>query len=327
MIDFPSMGCNRLNHSISASDRGHGDGDGVCIWGRANPSVADLVSLKNQRIDARISVCVPCRNEASTIGSIVSSARAALVDTKYPLVDEIVVMDDRSVDATAEVARRAGARVVHVADVLPNEPRGVGKGNALWASVAASTGDIIVWCDGDLTSFTPRYIERLVTPFLVDPSTAFVKGFYERPVDAAGEGGGRNTELVARPLFSLFFPELASIRQPLGGEYAATRAVLEQLPFAMGYGVEVGLLIDSWRLVGSQRMVQVDLGVRRHRHQPLLDLAAQALEIQHAILQRAGVDPVLLADAPTLLQPGRDPKIVNVGERSPLLHSAEYLNR
>jgi glucosyl-3-phosphoglycerate synthase len=248
-----------------------------------------------------------------------------LVDTEFPLVDEIVVMDDRSVDATAEVAKRAGASVVQVADVLPTEARGVGKGNALWASVAASSGDIIVWCDGDLTSFTPRYIERLVAPFLLKPTTAFVKGFYERPVDAAGEGGGRNTELVARPLFSLFFPELASVRQPLGGEYAATRSVLEQLPFPMGYGVEVGLLIDCWRMVGSQHMVQVDLGVRRHRHQPLLDLAAQALEIQHTILQRAGVDSTLLAHSPTLLQPGRDPRVVNVGERPPLLTLAEYL--
>jgi glucosyl-3-phosphoglycerate synthase len=308
-----------LKHSISP------DGQGVRIWKNANPSIGDLVSLKRERSDARISVCIPCRNEASTIGSIVESAREAFVDTEFPLVDEIVVMDDRSVDATVEVAKRAGASVVQVSDVLPTETRGVGKGNALWASVAASTGDIIVWCDGDLTSFTPRYIERLVAPFLLKPTTAFVKGFYERPVDAAGEGGGRNTELVARPLFSLFFPELASVRQPLGGEYAATRSVLEQLPFPMGYGVEVGLLIDCWRMVGSQNMMQVDLGVRRHRHQPLLDLATQALEIQHTILQRAGVDPALLAPSPTLLQPGRDPRVVNVGERPPLLALAEYL--
>jgi glucosyl-3-phosphoglycerate synthase len=321
MTDFPLMGCNGLKHSISADEQG------IRIWKSASLSIGELVSLKQQRSNARISLCIPCRNEASTIGSIVSSARTALVDIESPLIDEIVVMDDRSVDATADVAQRAGAKVVHVADVLPSETRGVGKGNALWASVAASTGDIIVWSDGDLTSFTPRYIERLVAPFLQDPTTAFVKGFYERPVDAAGEGGGRNTELVARPLFSLFFPELASVRQPLGGEYAATRAVLEQLPFPMGYGVEVGLLIDCWRLVASQRMVQVDLGVRRHRHQPLLDLAAQALEIQHAILQRAGVDAKLLAEAPTLLQPGRDPRVVNVGERPPLLTLTDYVNR
>jgi glucosyl-3-phosphoglycerate synthase len=314
---FRSMGFNRLKRSTSA-DRG------IRVWADQTRSNIELAAVKRQRSNARISVCIPCRNEASTIGSIVTAARAALVDVEWPLIDEIVVMDDRSVDATAQVATNAGATVVHVGDVLQSEGSGLGKGNALWASVAASSGDIIVWCDGDLTSFTPRYIERLVTPLLVDASIAFVKGFYERPVDAAGEGGGRNTELVARPLFSLFFPELASVRQPLGGEYAATRAVLEQLPFPMGYGVEVGLLIDCWRLLGSAHMMQVDLGVRRHRHQPLLDLGAQALEIQHAILKRAGVDPRLLADSPILLQPGRNPRIVNVGERPPLITVAEY---
>jgi glucosyl-3-phosphoglycerate synthase len=310
------MGFNKLKHSTSAEQ-------GIRIAGPSNRSLAELAELKKS---VRISVCIPCRNEAATIGSIVRSIQTSLVD-EHQLVDEVVVMDDRSVDATAAVAESWGARVVNVANVLPNELPGAGKGNALWASVAASTGDIIVWCDGDLTSFTPRYISGLVAPFLEQPETAFVKGFYERPVDAAGEGGGRNTELVARPLFSLFFPELASVRQPLGGEYAATRTVLEQLRFPMGYGVEVGLLIDAWRLVGAQRMCQVDLGVRRHRHQPLLDLAAQSLEVQHAILNRVGLHDGVLHPQPTLLQPGRSPRIVNVGERPPLIATPGYRAR
>lgn len=271
-----------------------------------------------------VSVCIPCRNEAATISTIVTQIRTRLMDVPCPMVDELLVMDDGSVDTTAVVAADAGATVVRVSEMLPAAGPAGGKGNALWASVAASAGDIVVWCDGDLTSFTPAYVERLVAPFVLDDAVAFVKGFYERPLDAAGEGGGRNTELVARPLLSLFFAELASVRQPLGGEYAATRAVLEQLPFSTGYGVEIGLLIDAWQSVGAQRIVQVDLGVRRHRHQPLHDLAAQALEIQHAVLSRAGIDAALLASAPILRQPGRSPRSVNCGERPPLATLEEY---
>ena len=277
--------------------------------------------LRNSR-DFSVSVCIPCRNEAATVASIVGPIREQLMVPGNNLVDELLVFDDGSVDATAQVARSAGAGVISVGDVLPGEPPGRGKGNAMWCSVAASTGDVIVWCDGDLISFTPAYVERLLVPFL-DAQVAFVKGFYDRPTDASGEGGGRNTELVARPLFSLLFPELASVRQPLGGEYAARRSLLERVPFVQGYGVEVGLLVDACQLVGLSSLAQVDLGVRRHRHRPLLDLAPQALEIMHTVLGRAGVTS--LPDSPVLLQPNRSPRTVQIADRPPLISVEEYV--
>lgn len=300
---------------------------GIAVFELPEPLLERVRRADTLRPRPTVSVCIPCRNEAATIATIVSQIRSRLVDVERPLVDELLVMDDGSVDKTASVAADAGATVVRVSDVLPATGPAKGKGNAMWASVAASTGDVVVWCDGDLTSFTPAYVERLVAPFVLDDNVAFVKGFYERPVDAAGEGGGRNTELVARPLLSLFFAELASVRQPLGGEYAATRTVLEELSFPTGYGVEIGLLIDAWRSVGAQRMMQVDLGVRRHRHQPLHELAAQALEIQHAVLSRAGLDASVLATDPVLRQPGRSPRSVNCGERPPLRSVEEYRGR
>ena len=235
---------------------------------------------------ATVSVCIPCRNEAATIGPIVALIVRALMGVGG-IVDELLVFDDDSTDTTASVATAAGARVIRVADVLPDLEQMSGKGNVLWKSVAASYGDIIVWCDGDLLSFTPDYVRDLVVPLLLDSSIAMVKGFYERLPDEAGEGGGRNTELVARPLLALLFPELVAIRQPLGGEYSARRSVLEQVSFATGYGVEVGLLIDIAARVGVGAIAQVDLGIRRHRHRPLRELSAQSAEILHAILTRS----------------------------------------
>ncbi len=246
-----------------------------------------------QKGTATVSVCIPCRNEAATIGSIVGQIRSTLMDVRLPLVDELIVMDDGSTDATSAVAGAAGARVVSVAGVLPESGAASGKGNALWASVAACRGDIVVWCDGDLLSFTPDYVRRLVAPFLLDSTVMFVKGFYERLLDEVGEGGGRTTELVARPLLALLFPELASVRQPLGGEYAARRSILERVPFAQGYGVEIGLLVDIAATAGIASMVQVDLGVRRHRHRSLRELSAQSVEIMHAMLLRAGIAELL----------------------------------
>lgn len=261
-----------------------------------------------------VSVCIPCRNEAATIGSIVGQIRRVLVEVERPWVDELLVFDDGSADATTSVAREAGASVVSVNDVLPEAGRSAGKGNVLWCSVAASTGDVIVWCDGDLLSFTPSYVQRLLVPLLLDPSIAFVKGFYERPLDAAGEGGGRNTELVARPMLRLLFPELADVRQPLGGEYALRRSFAEMVAFAQGYGVEIGLLIDAFRSEGANAIVQVDLGVRRHRHRPLRELSLQATEILHAMLVRAGVDGERLGHTAH----------VRVNERPPLVTVASY---
>jgi len=250
-------------------------------------SAARLSGLKGGQ---RVSVCLPARNEASTIGPICEVIADELMG-EHGLVDELLVLDDGSTDGTAAVAQAAGAEVVDAADVLPELGPRRGKGQVLWASLAASSGDIVVWCDSDLLTFDASYVKGLVAPLLEDRSVELVKGYYLRLQDELGRGGGRTTELMARPVLSRFFPELATFRQPLGGECAARRSLLERLPFVESYGVEVGLLIDAARLVGVDAMVQVDLGVRTHRHRSLLDLSEQAAEILTVVLDRAGVEP------------------------------------
>ena len=267
----------------------------------------DLLARK-RALGLSVAVIIPCRNEAATVGTILSQITASLFSGGFEsgsLVDELIVMDDNSIDHTAGVASAAGARVVRVGDVLRSAGPGVGKGNALWASVEVAKSDVIVWCDGDLVSFTPDYVRRLVAPFVLDQNVAMVKGYYDRPLDSVGSGGGRTTELVARPLLRLLFPELANITQPLAGEYAIRRSVARQVPFAQGYGVEAGLLIDVAALVGAASIGEVDLGVRRHRHRTLEELGRQSAQVMHAILLRAGlaesrITAVLPADRPPL---------------------------
>jgi glucosyl-3-phosphoglycerate synthase len=285
----------------------------------ADLPLVDLVARK-RALGLTVAVIIPCRNEAATVGTMLSQITASLysggfnaesaemgpVRIKESLVDELIVMDDNSIDQTAAVASAAGARVVRVGDVLCAQGPGVGKGNALWASVEVAKSDVIVWCDGDLVSFTPDYVRRLVAPFVVDPNVAMVKGYYERPLDAGGSGGGRNTELVARPMFRLLFPELADITQPLAGEYAIRRSVARQVPFAQGYGVEAGLLIDVAALLGASAVGEVDLGVRRHRHRTLEELGRQSAEVMHAILLRAGVAPARISGVLPLDRPPLD---------------------
>lgn len=286
-------------------------------------SVAALVRAKRGRT---ISVCLPARNEEDTVAPIVRAIVSHLMaPAGPPLVDELIVLDDGSTDATAARAEAAGACVVTVADVLPDSGPGRGKGNVLWKSVAASSGDVIVWCDTDLTSFTPDYVTRLVAPLLLNDSIDLVKGFYERPLDQAGQGGGRTTELVARPLLSMFFPPLASMRQPLGGECSARRSLLERLPFVEGYGIETGLLIDTLRLIGTRHTAQVDLGVRNHRHRSLLQLSEQASEITAVVLGRAGHE--LPDPLPPLIDADGVAHAVRVTERPPLVEVAAYRDR
>ena len=266
-----------------------------------------------------VSACIPARNEDATVGLVVTAIRSALVDRATaehgaPLVDEIVVVDDHSTDATAAVAQAAGARVVDAASTLADHGDGHGKGEALWKSVHESTGDLVVWVDADIVDFDPDFIVGMVGPLVCEPSVAFVKGHYHRP-EADGVGGGRVTELLARPLLSLYFPELAEIAQPLAGEYAGRRDLLEQLPFVVGYGVDVALLIDAVRAVGIDRVAQVDLGVRHHRNRTLEELGPQALAVGQAILDRAGVRP---PGTTVLHRPGRDPLPVPMHERPPL---------
>lgn len=260
-----------------------------------------------------VSVCIPARNEAPTVGQVVGELRRQLVD-RVGLVDEVVVVDDHSTDRTAAVAAQAGARVVAAADVLPEVAGGHGKGEAMWRSVHAARGDLIVWCDADVTDFGSWFVSGLVGPLLTDPGIAFVKGFYDRPL-ITGVGGGRVTELVARPLLATLFPHLASIRQPLSGEYAGRRSLLERLPFVRGYGVDFGLLIDVAASAGVHAIAQVDLGTRRHRNRHLDELGPQALAVLQAALDRAGIPA---ANPAYLRRPDHEPLAQPFGEIPPL---------
>jgi GTP cyclohydrolase I len=206
------------------------------------------------------------------------------------LVDELIVVDDGSADGTAPAAMAAGADVVPIETLLPEEGPGQGKGNVIWRSLAASNGDLVCWIDADIRNFELHFITGLLGPLLTDPRLEFVKGHYRRPLDGQPTGGGRVSELVARPLLSRFFPDLAGFAQPLAGEYAGRRSLLESVPMVEGWGVEVALLIDAWRSVGAGGLAQVDLGVREHRNRTLDELAVSAMAVLTTVLQRAGVD-------------------------------------
>jgi glucosyl-3-phosphoglycerate synthase len=274
----------------------------------------DLAELRAAKVGHVVSVCLPARNEEITVGAIVETIRAQLVECSS-LVDEIIVVDDHSTDATARVAADAGARVVAASDVLPEHGDGYGKGAAMWKSLAEADGDIVVWCDADVIGFESHFVTGLLGPLLTRPDIGFVKGFYERPAAEAGDRGGRVTELVARPMLSLLFPHLSSVAQPLAGEYAGRRELLERLPFVEGYGVDIALLIDIAERFGTDAMAQVDLGRRVHRNRPLDELSPQATAILQTMLARAGRPVPAVA---TLYRPGLEPVDVEVVERPPL---------
>ena len=276
--------------------------------------VGELVDAKGTR---STSVCLPARNEAETVGVIVERVAA------HPLVDEVVVVDDHSDDGTGEAAAAAGATVVRAADMLTEYGNGPGKGQALWKAVASSTGELVAFCDADVRDFKPHFITGLLGPLLADPDIAFVKAYYRRPgPEGQPRGGGRVTELVARPVLHLLFPDLADVIQPLAGEFAARRDVFERLPFVDGYGVDIGLLIDAARACGVERLAQVDLGVRTHRNRPLDDLGPMATIVLMTALRRAGFDEVpgdVVLDQPDLLAVP-----LHYSERPPLIEVPEY---
>jgi glucosyl-3-phosphoglycerate synthase len=238
----------------------------------------------------RISVVLPARDEEETVGTLVAVLRERWMQ-RVPLVDELVVVDSDSTDGTAAVARAAGADVVATTDVLPSHGTRPGKGEALWKSLAATTGDLVVFLDADLLGDVTHYVPGLLAPLLADPQVLYVKGCYTRPLEVDGisvpAGGGRVTELTARPLLNALWPELAGFVQPLGGEYAGRRSALEQVPFVSAYGVEIGLLIDLLALGGLSSLAQVDLGVRRHTSQSQEALGAMAGQVVSTVLARA----------------------------------------
>jgi len=270
-------------------------------WLRSATSVAadwPTALLVEAKADTTVSVVLPALNEGETVGPIVEAIREHLMGASG-LVDELLVLDSGSTDDTAQVAEQAGARVLHRDDVMPAIEAATGKGEAMWRAVAATHGDIVVFVDADLRSFTPEYVTGLIGPLLCQPDVLLVKAFYERPYvgdDAVVRaGGGRVTELVARPLLNLLWPELAGVIQPLAGEYAARRSLLEQLPFPCGYGVELALLIETFERHGLGSLAQVDLGVRVHRHQDEQALGRMAAQIMRTALVRPTGSPAVAA--------------------------------
>ena len=284
-----------------------------------------LLAEHKAELGMTISVCLPARDEEGTVGQIVGSVRRRLVERVH-LVDEIVVMDDGSTDSTAEFAEEEGAQVHRVADVLPGCPAGSGKGNALWRSIYVTTGDIVVWIDADVRNFRPHFVTRLVEPLLADAGIALVKAYYRRPLHDQPTGGGRVTELMARPVLSALFPQLSRIVQPLSGEYAGRRAALESVPFVEGWGVEIALLIDIADRLGIDAIAQCDLGAREHRNRPLAELSAQAMEVLVTCLRRAGFAEERLGVTLTRFGVDHDPVEVpvEVRENPPMLTVPEY---
>ena len=249
-----------------------------------------LVEAK-ERQGLTISVGLPTLNEEATVRRVIRAIRTRLME-RFPLVDEIVVIDSDSVDRTRDIAREEGVPVHIHSQILPGTGSYVGKGEALWKSLHVLRGDIVVWIDTDVSNAHPKFAYGIVGPLLMRPDLQFVKAFYQRPLRVDGElqatGGGRVTELTARPILNLFFPELSGMVQPLSGEQGGRRALLEQLPFFTGYGVETGLLIDTLQRAGLGAIAQVDMKQRIHRNQTLLALSKMSFEILQVALRRVG---------------------------------------
>lgn len=258
------------------------------------------------------SLCIPTLNEEGTIARIVETLRAALID-QHGILEELVVIDSGSTDRTRELAANAGADVFLASDILPFHGIRSGKGENLWKAVYQCRGDLICFVDGDIGNIHPRFVTGTLAPLIHHPEIGYVKGFYERPLLATEgvdpRGGGRVTEILVRPLFDRFCPPLAGLHQPLAGEYAARREILEAIPFPTGYGVETSHLIDVWRAHGIQAIAQTDLDERIHRNRSLADLGRMSDQILDAFLPR------FLDQKPT------------TDERPPMISLREYCER
>jgi glucosyl-3-phosphoglycerate synthase len=261
--------------------------------------VAELAAVKHDTV----SVCVPAKECAATVATVVTEL---MLLQSAGVVDEVIVVDADSVDGTGVLAAEHGARVVSESKLLPEFGPVMGKGDAMWRALSVAGGDIVAYVDGDTVDFRGRLCAGLLGPLLIRDDVAFVKGFFRRPFahaeGVAPEGGGRVTELTARPLLTRFWPELSAFRQPLAGETAARRWLLDQLPVSTGYAVETAMLIDAYRAVGLDGLAQVDLDVRQNRHQPLGELVPMAYAVLRAVtdrlesegrLERSAVPPLL----------------------------------
>lgn len=299
-------------------------------WSAADRPLDRILAAK-RGAGTTVSVVLPALNEEATVGAIVATIRRELMTDAVPLVDELVVLDSGSTDRTAVVAAAAGARVVHRDEVLPRLPALPGKGEVLWRSLLATEGDVVCFVDADLRDFSADFVSGIVGPLLTEPDVHFVKAMYDRPLGEAVGQGGRVTELVARPLLNLHWPQLAGFVQPLGGEYAARRSLLERLPFPVGYGVELGLLVDALHTVGLDALAQVDVGVRKHRHQDGRALGRMAAAIYRTAQLRLARGHLV---RPALTQFERTPEgfvprtyAVDTEERPPMAEIAEYAQR
>ena len=295
-----------------------------------------LVDLKEKQ-GLTISLGLPALNEEKTISQIIRMVHRQFVE-QYPLLDEIVVIDSGSTDRTVEIAEHLGVPVVRHADVLPSLKPMVGKGEALWKSLYVLRSDLIAWIDTDIINIHPRFVYGILGPLIREPRLKYVKGFYQRPLHVGrkleARGGGRVTELVARPLLNLFYPELSGLVQPLAGEYAGRRDALEAVPFFAGYGVETGLLIDLLAKYGLNAIGQVDLEERAHRNQSLLNLSKMAFEIVQVVMLRVGAGHGLelvneLNKSMKLIRYARDEFQLDVAdirarERPPMITVSEY---
>jgi glucosyl-3-phosphoglycerate synthase len=267
----------------------------ACLWDQER--TYHHSTFQPERIAAErelsISVCLPARNEAATIGAILEDLMPLL---DADVVDQVVVVDD-STDGTADIARSLGAELYVQSDLMARFGPVQGKGDAMWRALSILRGDVVCFLDADSRQFGPHYATALAGLVACDRSVAFAKSFYRRPFDAGAivhdHGGGRVTELTARPLLAAFYPELSRVRQPLAGEIAARRELLMELPFLCGYSVDVALLIDAWHAVGLAGMAQVDLDVRQNRHRPLHELGPMAAAVLGGVLHTARVDGLI----------------------------------
>ncbi|MFC4372665.1 glucosyl-3-phosphoglycerate synthase [Nocardia halotolerans] len=319
----------RVVGSDSACGRPVGPDHSKCAqrWRRAGVwrslVAMNVGELIDRKLGRRVSVVVPALDDEDTVAAVVAAVRPLLGG----LVDEVIVLDAGSTDRTVARARAAGAAVYSREDAMPGVAPRPGKGEVVWRSLAVCTGDFIVYLDADLVEPDPQLVPDLIAPLLTDPGVALVKGFYRSPVSDDADDGGRLTQLVARPLLTALAPALAEIVQPLGGEYAASRAFLAEISIASGYGAEIGILIDCWQRRGLSAIDQVDLGVRVHRQRSTHELAVLSRQVVATLLDRLGIRDSgfgLVQFLPSETGWCRTPSEVSLADRPPMtqLHTA-----